>query len=81
MKLYRRFFKYIGDSLTFISDFQNISTYRQKLTIQIGCSIKGTAYFSLYFFKGVTVQYVITRQIHSNGPILKIFIQTTLNTI
>ncbi|TNP16840.1 hypothetical protein FHY73_20670 [Bacillus tropicus] len=36
---------------------------------------------SLYFFKGVTVQYVITRQTHSNGPILKIFIQITLKII
>lgn len=81
MKLYRRFFKYIDDSPTFIGDFQNISTYRQKLTIKMSCSIKGTAHFSLYFFKGVTVQYVTTRQIHSNGPILKIFIQITLNTI
>ena len=68
MKLYRRFFKYIGAT----TKAENKNRLLHK---------KGTAHFSLYFFKGVTVQYVITRQIHSNGPILKIFIQITLNTI
>ena len=31
--LYRRFFKYISDSATYIGDFSNISTYRQKRQI------------------------------------------------
>lgn len=68
MKLYRRFSKYI--------DLLTKNANKNRLLHK-----KGTAHFSLYFFKGVTVQYVITRQIHSNGPILKIFIQITLNTI
>ncbi|GAB6535364.1 hypothetical protein bcgnr5378_41180 [Bacillus cereus] len=81
MNFYQRFFKYIGDSYTFISDSLKNIDLLKKDDNKMGCSAKGTAHFSLYFFKGVTVQYVITRQTHSSGPILKIFIQITLNTI
>ncbi|PEK26484.1 hypothetical protein CN694_06640 [Bacillus wiedmannii] len=32
MKLYRRLFKYIDDSLHYINDFSNISTIRQVIS-------------------------------------------------
>ncbi len=55
--LYRRFFKYISDSATYIGDFSNISTYRQKR--QISPPLNFPLLFCCFIYLSTFIFYIV----------------------